>query len=62
MLHKGDASLFALNVTSSQASVTQSGRAVILRTTDGGATWSAVPSGSTANCSVCTLQPTGASM
>jgi hypothetical protein len=49
VLHKGDASLFALDVTGAGIGYAVGQGGVILRTTDGGATWSDVPSGSTAN-------------
>ena len=49
VLHKGDASLFALDMTNTGVGYAVGQGGAILRTTDGGATWNDVPSGSTAN-------------
>jgi photosystem II stability/assembly factor-like uncharacterized protein len=49
VLHKGDASLFALDLRGDGVGYAVGQGGAILRTTDGGATWVDVPSGSTAN-------------
>jgi len=49
VLHKGDASLFALDLRNDGIGYAVGQGGTILRTTDGGATWVDVPSGSTAN-------------